>query len=90
MRKKIIRTENYHREFQVNNVVTKDVEEKRKMLVTRKATEKSLALQSNVYNEAFWESYNMVLENPLDKEIIEYFEKQIVEPVKRTKKGSKD
>jgi len=70
MRKRILRTENYYREFQVNNVVTQDVEERRKALATRKAKEKSLALQSNAYNEDFWKSYNMILENPLDKEIV--------------------
>ncbi len=73
VRKKVLRTEEYHREIMINNVITSDVDEMRKMLVKKKSKNISLALQSGTYNEAFWKTYNVIRENPIDLEIIEYF-----------------
>jgi hypothetical protein len=71
---KVIRTEEYHRELLVNNIITDDIEEKRKMLLSKRSKTSSLALQSDKHNEAFWKTYNLIKESPLDLEIIEYFE----------------
>ena len=72
-KKKVLRVEDYYRELHVNNVVTTGVEEKRKSLSSKKAKDVSLALHSKVYNETFWKNYNMILENPINIEIVKYF-----------------
>jgi hypothetical protein len=84
--KKVLRTEDYFREFQVNNIVIDEVEGKRKALASQKSKEVSLALQAKSYNESFWKSYNVILDNPLDKEIVKFFEGHD----KTFKKRSKD
>jgi CarboxypepD_reg-like domain len=83
-KKKVVRTEDYYRELLVNNVVTTQVEEQLKTLVSKKSKEVSLALQVKNYNAEFWKNYNTIKENPLDKEIIQYFEQ-----VSKSKKSSK-
>lgn len=74
--KKILRTEEYHRELLINHIITENVADKRKTLLTKKSKNTSLALENGVYNEAFWKNYNIILQNPLDKEIAEYFNKK--------------
>lgn len=76
-KKKVIRTEDYFREVLVNNVITTNVDEKRKSLISKKSKDVSLALQAKGYNAAFWENYNVIKENPLDKEIIQYFDQKV-------------
>lgn len=90
IKKKVLRTENYYRELLINNVITTDVEAKRRSLSQVKAKDVSLALQTREYNETFWKSYNVILENPLDKEIIQYFEQhgKLEKPIKSKKKGN--
>jgi hypothetical protein len=61
----------------VNNVITTNVDEKRKSLISKKSKDVSLALQAKGYNAAFWENYNVIKENPLDKEIIQYFDQKV-------------
>jgi hypothetical protein len=72
--KKVLRTEDYHRELLINNTIITDVEAKRKSLFAKRANESSLALQAEEYNEVFWKNYNVIKENPLDREVIKYFE----------------
>ncbi len=80
-KKRIIRTENYSREFLVNKITTLDVEDRRKSLAPLKAARgASLATQTKVYNEAFWKNYNLILENPLDKKLIKVFEQKRIIP----------
>ena len=74
IKKKVLRTEDYYRELLVNNVIITNVEERRKSLSGQKSKEVSLGLQAKKYNEAFWKNYNVIRDNPLDKEIIQYFE----------------
>lgn len=74
IKKKVLRTEDYYRELLINNVIITNVEERRKSLSGQKSKEVSLGLQSKAYNEAFWKNYNVVQDNPLDREIIQYFE----------------
>ncbi|HEX5169073.1 MAG TPA: carboxypeptidase-like regulatory domain-containing protein [Cyclobacteriaceae bacterium] len=71
--KKVLRTEEYHRELLVNNIITTDVEVKRKALPGKKSKDISLALQSGTYNETFWKTYNVIKENPLDETVASYF-----------------
>lgn len=74
--KKVLRTEDYFRELLINNVILTDVAAKQKSLSSQKSKEVSLALQTKGYHEAFWKSYNVIQENPLDKEIIAFFEEK--------------
>jgi hypothetical protein len=76
MKKKVVRTEEYYRELLINNIITTNVEANRKSLSEKKSKEVSLALQVNTFNEAFWKNYNTIKENPIDKEIIQYFEQK--------------
>jgi len=73
--KKVWRTEDYFREFQVNKVITTEVAAVRKSLVLKKSKEISLALQAKTYNVTFWKNYNMILDNPMDREMVEFFNK---------------
>ena len=75
-KKKVLRTEDYYTELLINNVILTDVEARQKSLTSQKSKDVSLALQSKEYNDVFWKSYNVVLENPLDKEIILFFEQK--------------
>lgn len=87
-KKKIIRTEDYFRELLVNNIITTNIEEQRKSLMPKKSKEVSLALQAKEYNDTFWKNYNVIKENPLDKEIIQYFEqKSMSKKSPKKKKG---
>jgi hypothetical protein len=74
MNRKVIRTEEYHRELLINKIITENIEEKLKPLSSKKSKTNSLALQSGSYNASFWKTYNMIKENPLDVKIGEYFE----------------
>jgi hypothetical protein len=76
IKKKVLRTEDYFRELLINNVITTDLVSRRKSLSAQKAREVSLALQTKEYNEAFWKTYNMIQENPLERKIIQYFEQK--------------
>lgn len=71
--KKVLQTETYFRELLVNNVIVTNVSARRKTLGTA-ARPNSFALQAKPYNEAFWKNYNVIKENPVDREIIELFE----------------
>ncbi len=75
VKKKVIRTEDYFKEFLVNNVIDTDVEVKRKALGPA-SKGNSLAMQAKPYNQAFWENFNVIKENPVDTKIISLFEKQ--------------
>ena len=74
--KKVLRTENYFRELLINNVITTDVAARRKALSTERTKDVSIALQAKGYHENFWKTYNVIKENPLDREIIQYFEQK--------------
>ncbi len=74
--KKILQTEDYFRELLINNLITDDVDALRKSLAQKKSKEFSFALQAKGYHEDFWKNYNVLQENPLDKEIVEYFDKK--------------
>jgi hypothetical protein len=87
-KKKVVRTEEYYRELLINNIITTNVEASRKSLAGIKSKEVSLALQANTFNEAFWKNYNTTKENPLDREIIQYFEQKGKEE-NLPKKGNK-
>jgi hypothetical protein len=87
-KKKVLRSEDYYRELLINNIITANVEEQRKGLISKKSKEVSLALQTKGYNEEFWKNYNVIKESPLDKEIIQYFE-QKSRPEKSPKKGKR-
>ncbi|HMI67575.1 MAG TPA: carboxypeptidase-like regulatory domain-containing protein [Cyclobacteriaceae bacterium] len=76
IKRKVLRTEDYYGELLINNVITTDVAACRKSLSSQKAKDVSLALQTKEYHADFWKSYNVILENPLDKEIIQYFEQK--------------
>lgn len=76
VKKRVIRTEDYSREFLINKITTLNVEGRRKSLAPLKAKSTSLATQTKVYNEAFWKSYNLILENPLDKKLVKIFEQK--------------
>jgi hypothetical protein len=81
VKKKIIRTEDYSREFLVNKIRTFEVESVRKTLAPLKATKGlSLAMQKKAYNEAFWKNYNLILDNPLDKKLLTIFEQKGISP----------
>jgi hypothetical protein len=73
--KNVIRTEEYYRSMLINEVVTVDVEKRRK-LIGPELSSKSLKRHAKDYNESFWKNYNMVLENPLDQQIAFWFEQQ--------------
>lgn len=75
-KKKVLRTEEYYMELLINNVTTTDVDARRKSLSLQKAKDISFAMQAKEYHEDFWKSYNLILENPLDREIIKYFEQK--------------
>jgi hypothetical protein len=72
---KVVRTEDYFKELLVNNVIDTDVEAKRKSLGPA-SKGNSLAMQAKPYNQAFWENFNLIKENPVDTKIISLFEKQ--------------
>jgi CarboxypepD_reg-like domain len=74
--KKVVRTENYFTELLINNVQLEEIETSRRALSGKKAKEVSMALQTKGYNEDFWRNYNVLKENPIDREIREYFEKE--------------
>ena len=76
IKRKVLRTEDYYGELLINNVITTDVAARRKSLSSQKAKDVSLALQAKKYHEDFWKSYNLIQENPLDREIIKYFEQK--------------
>jgi hypothetical protein len=73
--RKVIRKETYYRDLLINNVLTDDVNSRVKQLDSLRSKEVSLALQSRGTNEEFWQRYNVIKENPLDKEVAEYFAK---------------
>ena len=73
--KRVLRTEDYFRELLINALTTKEVDEKRKALKLLSKPH-SLASQAKPYNPSFWENYNVILENPIDHEIILFFEKE--------------
>jgi hypothetical protein len=75
IKKKVVRTEDYFKELLVNNVIDTDVEEKRKALGPA-SKGNSLAMQAKPYNQAFWENFNLIKENPVDTKIISLFEEQ--------------
>jgi hypothetical protein len=70
---RVVRKEFYSKEIMINNVITTGVQDVRKSLGDPSA-QKSLALQAKSYNASFWEHYNMLNENPADKDIVEMFE----------------
>ena len=76
VRKKVPRTEEYYRELLINNIITSNVDGLRKSMASKKSKEVSLALQAKEYNEAFWKNYNLIIESPLDKELIRFFEQK--------------
>ncbi len=75
IKKKVKRTEDYFKELLVNNVIDTNVEAKRKVLGPA-SKGNSLAMQVKPYNQAFWENFNLIKENPVDTKIISLFEKQ--------------
>lgn len=85
--RKVIRTEHYFRELMINQVITEDIETRVKKLNGLKSANNSLALQTKSFNKEFWAKYNVVKENPLDKNIVEFFEKTppCSDPEKRKK-----
>lgn len=74
-KKKVIRTEYYSKELLINNLIIENVENLRKAL-GQPSKSKSLALQTRPYNSDFWKNYNIVKENPMDKDIISLFERE--------------
>ncbi len=84
-KKKVLRTEDYFRELLVNKIITTEAAERRKSLASKKSKDVSLALQTKTYNESFWKNYNVILDNPLDKEIEKFFEIQESKLRKREK-----
>lgn len=72
---KIERREEYFSELLVNDITIVISENQLESLGVR-AKEISFALQAGEYNKKFWENYTIILENPLDKEIVSWFEEQ--------------
>jgi hypothetical protein len=70
----VLRTEDYYRDLLISNILISDVQSKRASLSMSKSKKTSLALQANKYNEEFWKYYNVIIENPLDREIAAFFE----------------
>lgn len=75
VRKSVIQTEEYFRELLINNVVLKDVNYALKALGAKSGS-RSIALKAGTYNHSFWENYNLIQENPVDEEVIQFFEKK--------------
>lgn len=71
---KVARREEFYNELLINNLTTDEteVEEKRKKIsgkVMRGG--KPLDKQAGTYNEEFWDNYNIVKDNPIEKELLE-------------------
>ena len=71
---KVARREEFHNELLINNLTTDEteVEEKKKKnsgKVMRGG--KPLDKQAGTYNEEFWDNYNIVKDNPIEKELLE-------------------
>jgi hypothetical protein len=72
--KNVTQVESYFNELLVSEIVTDNVEALHRNYA-KTLRKKSPILETGKYNEAFWKSYNMVSENPMDKKILEAFEK---------------
>ncbi|NER84470.1 MAG: hypothetical protein F6K42_34075 [Leptolyngbya sp. SIO1D8] len=71
---KVARREEFHNELLINNLTTDEteVEEKRKKnsgKIIRGS--RPLDKQTGTYNEEFWDNYNIVKDNPIEKELSE-------------------
>lgn len=71
---KVLQVESYYNELLVSNIITDSVEQRHKNYA-KTLGKKSPILASEKYNVIFWNNYNTVLENPIDKAILETFEK---------------
>lgn len=71
--KRVKQTEEYHRSVLINDVVTGDVKNKMKTLGSE-LSRKALETHQKGYNENFWKNYNIVMENPIDRDIASWFE----------------
>jgi len=76
LKKKILQTEDYSRELLISNVILEDVDMKREQLKSKKSNKGSIANQPGKFNKNFWDSYTTILESPLDKKVIEYFNQE--------------
>jgi hypothetical protein len=72
--RKVVQVESYFNELLVSDIVVDNVGELQKSYA-KTLGKKSSILKSEKYNAAFWDNYNMVSENPIDKGILEAFEK---------------
>ncbi|MFM7853596.1 MAG: hypothetical protein ACKO96_17160, partial [Flammeovirgaceae bacterium] len=73
---KVLQKETYFNELLVSDVIINNVDELHKNYM-KNLSKKSPVLETGKYNTEFWSKYNIVSENPIDKAILQAFEKNV-------------
>jgi hypothetical protein len=71
-----LETYEHHKELLINQITTTNVDLKRHTLGTPRREKQALNKQVSVYDPKFWQHYNLIRENPVDRELLQLLEKE--------------